>query len=968
MPTETQHETQHETQTETQWRTLRGQAVSLRVADGSHAARRAPALLREADRLLAALDRLLGPAEAAHTAPLQLILTEPLAALPAALDAEIAAGAALCRVSPDEPTEPVAHSVTRLALARQGAAGAAASPQMVAGLAGLAAARAGTGRSLAECRAWAQAEIAAGRPPSILKTVSDGKDDGEDRAAAAFFAFLLDTHGLPALRRFLAAFDPARPDAAALAVFQQPLGVLDQSWRGSLRAGGGRGAIPAFFRRLWPLLRPFRWRQAEVIGYMLLGLGVTLALPLSTQYVTDHVYNSAAPRPARLHALGIVAGLLLAVYVLNALVTMRRAFVTTWVNQQVIRGLRERLFAHLQRLPHSFYAEAKAGDILSRLLGDLGTVQQALGQVTDTGVFQALVAVGAALALLRLDWRLACLVLAIVPLFAAGFFGLQSRLQKASGDQQKRVGETTAGIQETLAAQAAIKAFGLEERTVDAYRVRLAAQIGAGLRLVVLGALANFSVTLALALAQIVVLGVGGYLVVQGQITVGTLFAFSGLLLALLGPVAGLSGVGQTLQMATGAMDRVAELLDEPVTIADAPGALALPPLAGGIRLENVTFGYGGETPILRGLDLTIPAGANVAFVGPSGCGKSTMVNLLLRFWDPDSGRVLFDGQDLRDVTLRSLRGQIGLVFQDTFIFDTTLRENIALARPGATEAEIAAAARAAQLESYIDSLPRGLDTVLGERGTRMSGGQRQRLAIARVFLRDPRLLILDEATSALDAHTEADILRALSALAQGRTTLSITHRLSWAVSADCIYVLDQGRVAEQGTHAALVGAGGLYQRLYEEQSGAASGRPEAASTLAALRAMPLFAGLAGDALGAVAAGFLSERFAAGSDIVRQGEPGDKLYLIAQGQVEVLRESGDGPRRVGTLGAGDYFGEMALVADQPRAATVRTLQTTQLFSLGRPDFAALLGSQPALRAAVAQTAQARRAALLPSGL
>jgi ATP-binding cassette subfamily B protein len=279
-----------------------------------------------------------------------------------------------------------------------------------------------------------------------------------------------------------------------------------------------------------------------------------------------------------------------------------------------------------------------------------------------------------------------------------------------------------------------------------------------------------------------------------------------------------LSDVGQTIQRAAGSLARITELLDEPLTIADGPDAVPLAPVHHELRLERVSFGY-DDRPVLRDLSLTIPAGQHVAIVGPSGAGKSTLLNLLLRFWDPTEGRVLVDGQDLRDLQVASLREQIGVVLQDPFIFDTTLRENIALGRPDATDAEIVAAARGARLHEYITSLPAGYDTVVGERGVRMSGGQRQRLAIARALLRQPSLLILDEPTSALDAQTEREILDTLTELAQGRTTISITHRLSLAATADRIFVLADGRLVEQGSHAELVRAGGLYRRMYDEQT-----------------------------------------------------------------------------------------------------------------------------------------------------
>ena len=261
-------------------------------------------------------------------------------------------------------------------------------------------------------------------------------------------------------------------------------------------------------------------------------------------------------------------------------------------------------------------------------------------------------------------------------------------------------------------------------------------------------------------------------------------------------------------------------LLDESVTVADRPGAAPLCRHTGTVRLDGVTFGYRPDRPILRDLHLTIPAGRHVAIVGPSGAGKSTLVNLLLRFWDPDQGRILLDGQDARDVQLASLRGNIGVVFQDTYVFDSTLRENIAIGRAGASDAEIVAAAKAARLHEYIESLPAGYDTLAGERGVRMSGGQRQRLAIARALLRNPAILIMDEPTSALDARTERELLDTLQAAARDRTTITITHRLSLAAAADHVLVLADGRLVEEGSHADLVRAGGLYRRLYEEQAG----------------------------------------------------------------------------------------------------------------------------------------------------
>ena len=435
-------------------------------------------------------------------------------------------------------------------------------------------------------------------------------------------------------------------------------------------------------------------------------------------------------------------------------------------------------------------------------------------------------------------------------------------------------------------------------------------------RLTRITSLFEASLALATSVGQLTVLGVGGYLVMRGYLTFGTILAAWGLLPSLFSPIATLASIVETIQTASGSMNRLIELLEQPVTIFDWPGVVALPPLIQGIQLENVSFGYGGQHPVLSYLSLAIPAGSHVAIVGPSGSGKSTLVNLLLRFWDPEQGRILFDGHDLRSVTLASLRGQIGLVFQDTFIFDTTVRENIAIGRLGASDSEIIAAAKGAGLDSYITTMPAGYDTVLGERGVRLSGGQRQRLAIARVLLRNPRILILDEAASALDAQTEREILETLDKLKQGRTTITITYRLSTVVKADRIFVLEQGRLVEQGTHVELLKAGGLYQRLYKEQAeiAGAAGIARSGIELARLRTIPLFAEVSNQVLAKIANQLRRERYAAGEDVVRQGQPGDKLYIIHAGRGALHRRGvGDlargGRRRAGRV-SGHADGEI----------------------------------------------------------
>jgi ATP-binding cassette, subfamily B, bacterial len=500
---------------------------------------------------------------------------------------------------------------------------------------------------------------------------------------------------------------------------------------------------------------------------------------------------------------------------LNAVVGVRRAYLTELVTQRVSMGLAESVFAHLQRLPEAFFATRQQGDLSARLTGDLFVLEQALGRGVGIALFLVLTAVVSAAAAFALNPLLGLLLLMIVPLFGVAHAALQSRLQQQSYELQAESGMVAATVQESLAAHAEVRAFGLEDWALDAYRARLGALARVTRRLVVTGATFETSMILATTLGQLLVLGAGGLLVMQGQLSVGSLLAFVGLLAALFQPVAALSDIVQTIHKAAGALLRINEVLDEPVSIADAPGALELSRLQDAIRLEGVSFAYQPDKPVLHDVNLRLPAGARIAIVGPSGSGKSTLVKLLLRFSDPTSGSITIDGRDIRDISLASLRGHASVVLQDTFLFNTTVRENIAIGQTEVSDSVVLAAASAACLHDEIQALPQGYDTVLGERGLSLSGGQRQRLAFARALARNPGILVLDEATSALDAATERDILDRLEATADPRTIIMVTHRLNLAASADLVVVLDEGRIVQQGRHAELVNAPGVYQRLW---------------------------------------------------------------------------------------------------------------------------------------------------------
>jgi len=405
----------------------------------------------------------------------------------------------------------------------------------------------------------------------------------------------------------------------------------------------------------------------------------------------------------------------------------------------------------------------------------------------------------------------------------------------------------------------------------------------------------------------------------------------------------------------------VEEVLDEGAEVSDAAGAGVMPPLSREIRFEGVDFSHTREQPTLRGVDFALPAGRWYALVGTSGCGKSTTLSLLMRLYDPAKGRVLVDGADVRGYTQASLRAQMGVVLQDSFLFNLSVRENIRYGRLDATDADVEAAARAAEIHEGILALPEGYDTLVGERGGRLSGGQRQRVAVARALVRSPRLLLLDEATSALDPQTEAALNATLQRVARDRTVVSVTHRLDSVLHADRILVFDRGQLLEEGSHVELLARDGLYAQLWHQQHGSA-GEVEARL----LSRVPIFRRLSAPQVAILARLVATERFAAGELIVREGEPGDRLYIVTQGRVEVVAEGAAGrPRRLAELRDGDYFGEVALLRSAPRTASVRALSPTTALVLARQAFLVLLEANPELRAAFEESMETRKKAEEP---
>lgn len=593
--------------------------------------------------------------------------------------------------------------------------------------------------------------------------------------------------------------------------------------------------------RVAAFARPYAFKIALALLAILIESLLGLVPPLLYRDLVDHALAQKDWTRLNVLAFGMIG-----IPLLSGIIGVGDRWLTSQVGEGVIADLRKALYAHMQKMSLRFFTNTKTGELMSRLNNDVVGAQRAVTNTLVSIVTSAFQLVATLAIMFSLEWRLTLLSLIILPLFILPSRRVGRILREIINQQLDLNAQMNALMHETLNVSGAllVKLFGRQRDEIKKFGERADRVAAIGVRQALVGRWFFMGLGLVGAIGTAVLWWIGGTLVLQGALTIGTIIAFAAYLRQLYEPITSLVNARVDFTTSMVSFERVFQMLDLPVDIQDRSNAIVLTRVRGEIKFENVTFAYDTLAEIsrdksdngsqnngndaltfiptrqsaLRDVNFTIRAGQLAALVGPSGAGKTTITYLIPRLYDPTQGRVLIDGYDLRDVSLESLTRQIGMVTQETYLFHDTVRANLLYAKPDATQDEIERAARAANIHDFIAKLPQAYDTIVGERGYRLSGGEKQRIAIARVILKDPRILVLDEATSNLDSESEALIQAALKPLMQGRTSVVIAHRLSTILAADVILVIDEGQVVEQGTHAKLLALNGLYARLYHTQ------------------------------------------------------------------------------------------------------------------------------------------------------
>ncbi len=567
------------------------------------------------------------------------------------------------------------------------------------------------------------------------------------------------------------------------------------------------------YKRLLQYIRPYLKRLGLAIVCIVVAAACNLYLPWIIKDMVDKVLADKD-----MVMLYVICVSIVVVFLIRGIFYYGQSYLVSYIGQKVVIDVREVMFRKFQRMPMAYFDKHQTGETMSYITNDVSAIQSALVDQLIEMVTEGSILIGSIVMMVYLDWKLSLLTLIVIPLVGQAMKIFGRKLKRNGTVIQERAADITSLLQESISSIRVVKSFVREEYEIKRFINQNILNFQAAMKNVQLTSLLTPTVEFLAAVSVTFIVGFGGYEVVNGQMTAGALVAFLTYAVNLANPVKRLARVYGNLQRAMAAVDRVFAVIDLPEPIRDKEDAKDLPKIEGHVKVDHVTFGYKEGVNALEDVSLEVKPGQMIAFVGPSGAGKSTIANLIPRFYEISNGAISIDGQDIRDVTVASLREQIGIVPQETMLFSTTVMENIRYGRLDATDEEVIEAAKAANADVFIRELPQGYDTPIGERGLNLSGGQRQRMSIARAILKNPRILILDEATSALDTESEKIVQAALDSLMVGRTSFVIAHRLSTIFNADQIYVIDGGRIKEHGTHEELLAKNGLYSHLYNIQ------------------------------------------------------------------------------------------------------------------------------------------------------
>ncbi|HDJ7730108.1 TPA: SAV1866 family putative multidrug efflux ABC transporter [Staphylococcus aureus] len=575
-------------------------------------------------------------------------------------------------------------------------------------------------------------------------------------------------------------------------------------------------------KRYLQFVKPYKYRIFATIIVGIIKFGIPMLIPLLIKYAIDGVINNhALTTDEKVHHLTIAIGIALFIFVIvRPPIEFIRQYLAQWTSNKILYDIRKKLYNHLQALSARFYANNQVGQVISRVINDVEQTKDFILTGLMNIWLDCITIIIALSIMFFLDVKLTLAALFIFPFYILTVYVFFGRLRKLTRERSQALAEVQGFLHERVQGISVVKSFAIEDNEAKNFDKKNTNFLTRALKHTRWNAYSFAAINTVTDIGPIIVIGVGAYLAISGSITVGTLAAFVGYLELLFGPLRRLVASFTTLTQSFASMDRVFQLIDEDYDIKKGVGAQPIEIKQGRIDIDHVSFQYNdNEVPILKDINLSIEKGETVAFVGMSGGGKSTLINLIPRFYDVTSGQILIDGHNIKDFLTGSLRNQIGLVQQDNILFSDTVKENILLGRPTATDEEVVEAAKMANAHDFIMNLPQGYDTEVGERGVKLSGGQKQRLSIARIFLNNPPILILDEATSALDLESESIIQEALDVLSKDRTTLIVAHRLSTITHADKIVVIENGHIVEKGTHRELIAKQGAYEHLYSIQN-----------------------------------------------------------------------------------------------------------------------------------------------------